>query len=66
MELIQNLFGNPMFRDEIVYAAEKHVNTQGMRLYSEMHWSEWWWNTQVYYSHSFFIPDEFCYILVLN
>jgi len=41
-----------MFKDEIIYAAEKHMNAQGERLYSEMHWSDWWWNTQVYYSHT--------------
>ena len=42
-----------MFKDEMVYAAERHTNAQGMRVYSEMHWSDWWWNTQVYFSHTF-------------
>ena len=37
IELIQNLFGNPMFKDEMVYATERHVNAQGMYLYLEIH-----------------------------
>ena len=51
IELIQNLFGNLMYKDDMVYTAGKHINPQGMCLYSEMHWSDWWWNTQVYIFH---------------
>jgi hypothetical protein len=45
--VIQNLFGNLLFRDEMVYTAEKHLTKAGEAVYSEMHWSNWWWETQV-------------------
>ena len=47
IEVIQNLFGNPLYKDDMVYAAEKHTDVHGHRLYSEMHWSNWWWDVQV-------------------
>ena len=48
VELVRNLFANPMFNNEIVYVPEKHFDQNGTRLYSEIHWSDWWWRTQVY------------------
>ena len=47
LEAIQSLFSNPMFKNEMVYIPEKHFN-RDRRLYSEIHWSDWWWHTQVF------------------
>ena len=48
VELVKNLFGNPVFNNEMVYVPEKHFDQNRTRLYSEIHWSDWWWRTQVY------------------
>jgi len=48
IEVTRALFGNPLFKNEMVFVAERHIDSQGSRMYSEMHWSDWWWDTQVY------------------
>src|SRR3954451_25002168 len=48
LDLIRNLFANPLFKQEIVYAPEKHFSNDGKRLYSEINWSDWWWRIQVF------------------
>jgi hypothetical protein len=31
----------------MVFTAENHMNVQEGRMYSEIHWSDWWWELQV-------------------
>jgi hypothetical protein len=47
VEIVRTLFGNPLFKNEMVFTAEKHTDAQGGRIYSEIHWSNWWWDLQV-------------------
>jgi len=37
---------NPLFKDSMVFKAEKHFHS-GTREYSEIHWSDFWWEIQV-------------------
>ncbi|KAG2130636.1 uncharacterized protein EDB93DRAFT_1255833 [Suillus bovinus] len=45
---IKDLFGNPDFADFLVFAPEHHYTDadETVWLFSDMHTSEWWWNTQ--------------------
>jgi hypothetical protein len=43
---------NPSFKSDIVFKAEKHFDLCGSRKYSEIHWSDFWWETQVNYNLS--------------
>ena len=47
LEVIQGLFSNPLFKDDMVYGPEKRFSDDGGRLYSEIYCSDWWWSTQV-------------------
>lgn len=47
VEVARILFGNPLFKNEMVFTAENHMNVQEGRMYSEIHWSDWWWELQV-------------------
>jgi hypothetical protein len=46
LAVIQGLFSNPLFKEEMVYGPEQRFCCKGRRLYSEMHCSDWWWRTQ--------------------
>ena len=48
LEAIQSLFSNPLFKDEMIYTLEKHFSYGGKRVYLEIHWSDWWWRTQIF------------------
>ena len=52
LDIIQSLFSNPSFKEEMIYRPEKRFYSDGTRLYSEMHCSDWWWRTQVCFSPS--------------
>lgn len=45
--LLQKLMSNSLFEDEIVLEACKHFNSEGIREYGEIHWSDFWLETQV-------------------
>jgi hypothetical protein len=47
VEIARTLFGNPLFKSEMIYTPEKHTDMRGSRIYSEIHWSDWWWDLQV-------------------
>jgi len=38
---------NTSFRDCMVFRGEKHFDSTGYRKYSEIHWSDFWWEMQV-------------------
>ncbi|KAI9456715.1 hypothetical protein BJY52DRAFT_1204730 [Lactarius psammicola] len=46
---IRNLFGNPEFAGDLVYAPERHYvdAERTCRVYNEMHTGEWWWTVQM-------------------
>jgi hypothetical protein len=49
VECVQELIGNPMFRDHLSYAPKK-LFTDGMKdeqIFNEMDTAEWWWGIQV-------------------
>ncbi|KAI1784413.1 hypothetical protein LXA43DRAFT_1101448 [Ganoderma leucocontextum] len=45
VECIQDLIGNPAFKDFIVYEPGR-VKRDGQRYYGEMSTGDWWWNVQ--------------------
>lgn len=50
MECIQELLGNPSFRNETVFAPCRIYtdSTQTTRMYGEMWTGDWWWALQVF------------------
>jgi Plavaka transposase len=49
VECVKELMGNPLFKDSLQYAPEKHfTDEEGTnRVFDEMWTGDWWWNTQV-------------------
>lgn len=50
VELVQELIGNPAFKDSLRYAPERvleKVKGRVQRVYSEMWTADWWWDVQV-------------------
>ena len=47
IKIIRYLFRQRLFKDVTVYAPIKEYNTQGERIYSELHTGDWSWETQV-------------------
>ena len=49
VECVKELMGNPMFKDSLEYAPQKHfMDEEGKnRVFDEMWTGDWWWNTQV-------------------
>ena len=49
LELIQGLWSNPTYVDNMVFAPRKawSCHKRNSRLYNEMWTGDWWWNTQV-------------------
>jgi len=37
----------PAYREHLVYGPVRSFNTEGKRIYDEMHTGDWWWDTQV-------------------
>jgi len=35
------------YRDDFVYAPRREYDTNGPRIYAEMHIADWWWDLQV-------------------
>jgi len=35
------------YRDDFVYAPRREYDTNGQRIYAEMHTADWWWDLQV-------------------
>ena len=49
MECMKELMGNPIFKDSLEYAPQKHFTDEegNNRVFDEMWNGDWWWNTQV-------------------
>ena len=47
---IQYLLAQVAYKEDMVYAPIRETDSQGDRLYSEMHTADWWWEMQVNYS----------------
>ena len=41
------LLGQPCYAPDMVYSPVRETNSEGARMYSEMHTADWWWQTQV-------------------
>ena len=44
---VSYLLAQPCYTPDMVYAPVQEVNSEGDRMYSEMHTADWWWETQV-------------------
>jgi hypothetical protein len=49
IECVQDLIGNPAFRDHISYVPQKVFTSESgfTRIYDEAWTGDWWWTTQV-------------------
>jgi len=47
LAVIQSLMGNLRFDGCMSFTAEQHFTNEGVRRYGEIHWSTFWWETQV-------------------
>jgi len=49
VECMKELMGNPIFKDALEYAPQKHFSDEEgtNRVFDEMWTGDWWWNTQV-------------------
>lgn len=41
------LLAQPCYNSDMVYAPIREANSEGHRMYSEMHTADWWWDIQV-------------------
>jgi hypothetical protein len=51
VQIISYLLRQRAYVNDLVYAPIREFNTDGERVYSEMHTAEWWWETQVKLFH---------------
>ena len=47
LALIQSLMGNLIFKDHMSFAMEQYFIKERACQYGEIHWSIFWWETQV-------------------
>ena len=45
--ILTSFFKEPYFQNRLVFMPEKHVSPDNIRVFSEMHTGDWWWETQV-------------------
>lgn len=45
-EVIRQLMGHIPFKDNLAYAPVHHYNAGHVKVYTEMHTGDWWWETQ--------------------
>ncbi|RPA70531.1 hypothetical protein BJ508DRAFT_337105, partial [Ascobolus immersus RN42] len=43
---IQRFFEEPWFQDKLIFLPEKKIRPDGVRVFTEMHTGDWWWNLQ--------------------
>lgn len=67
VDAIRELISNPAFADKLVYAPEKLFKDADKtnRVLEEMNSGDWWWSTQVSYSH-FVCSHTYTPIIVLG
>ena len=46
LAVLQEILENPALADKCVWEPERVTNGDGERVYTDMHDSEFWWNTQ--------------------
>jgi Plavaka transposase len=49
LQCIRTLYGNPEFRQDLVFAPERHYtdDDRKCRIVNEMYTGDWWWDLQV-------------------
>ena len=47
LDCVRYLLRQIAYRDDLVYAPRREYDSEGQRLYSEMHTADWWWDVQV-------------------
>lgn len=47
LQCIEHLLRQPAYADSLTYAPVREYNSEGHRVYSEIHTADWWWDTQV-------------------
>lgn len=49
-ETLKYIVGNSRLQNHMKWAPEKHFNSKGERVFSELWTGDWWWRMQVYFS----------------
>jgi len=47
LDCVRYLLRQIAYRDDFVYAPRREYDTNGQRIYGEMHTADWWWDLQV-------------------
>ena len=47
LDCVRYLLRQIAYRDDFVYAPRREYDSEGQRVYSEMHTAHWWWDVQV-------------------
>jgi Plavaka transposase len=47
LAVLQEIFDNPALADKMVWGPRKIFDHAGKRVYTDLHTSDWWWETQV-------------------
>ena len=47
LAIIQSLMCNLMFEGHMSFTAEQHFTNEGVHCSGEIHWSTFWWETQI-------------------
>jgi hypothetical protein len=47
LDCVRYLLRQIAYRDDFVYAPRREYDTNGQRIYAEMHTADWWWDLQV-------------------
>ena len=47
LAVLQEILENPAIKDKCVWEPQKNYNSEGERVYTDMHTGDWWWDIQV-------------------
>jgi len=53
LDCVSYLVRQIAYRDDFVYASRSEYDTNGQRIYAEIHTADWWWDLQVQLHNSF-------------
>jgi len=53
LDWVRYLLPQIAYRDDFVYTPRREYDTNGQRIYAEMHTADWWWDLQVQPHNSF-------------
>ena len=47
LDCVRYLLRQIAYRDDFIYTPWREYDSEGQRVYSEMHTADWWWDVQV-------------------